>query len=114
MTAPVYVTGCDQRVIDTRDGAVEYLWIDITDQNKQDLSTATVEISLGTHDTPGTWQPASSVQVIGGDNWRIRAGLLIGGSYDPPSGSYWAWSRTHVGPEMIVQRASNMTVTIIA
>lgn len=111
MTTPAYLTNCEQRIIDITNGAVEYLWVDIEDARQQDITTATVQISLGTYDLHGTWHTADLIQQ-NGPVWKIRAGLLIGASLVYPLGTYWAWFSLGDSPETIVQRSDNRFVTI--
>jgi hypothetical protein len=108
---PEYLTNCEQRTIDTAHGAVEYLWIDITDKRKKDITAAAVQISLGTYETPGAWHNADLIEQNGAV-WKIRAGLLIGGSLTYPAGQYFAWFKLTDSPEIIPQRSDNQIITI--
>ena len=76
-----YVNECDLRTIDCANGAIEYLWVDITDAQQENITADPVSISLGTFDAPGTWHTADLIEQNGAV-WQIRAGLLIGGTYD--------------------------------
>lgn len=85
-------------------GATEYTWpLTITDVNGKDISAATIELSLGSSIAPGTWStpdvdPAQTVK-----SQRVVQ-LLVGGSFKPPAGSYWLWSRVTDTPEIAPRR----------
>lgn len=111
MTQQQYLTNCELRTIDLTNGAIEYLWIDFQDAEKQDITTDPVTISLGSYDTPGAWHTANLVQQNGAV-WKIRAALLIGSSLTYPVGIYYAWVRVTDLPEIIPKRADNMIVEI--
>jgi hypothetical protein len=111
VTTPAYLTNCEQRIIDCANGAVEYLWVDIEDTRQQNITAAAVQISLGTYDAPGTWHNADLIQQ-NGPVWKIRAGLLIGGSLTYPAGTYWAWFKLTDSPEVIPMRSDNLLVTV--
>jgi hypothetical protein len=112
MTAlPAYLTNCEQQTIDLSNGAVEYVWVDITDAQKQDITAAVVSVALGGYDTPGTWHPASPVQQNGAV-YKIRAGLLIGSGLTYPAGTYWVHWKLVDSPETLIGRADNILVTI--
>lgn len=111
MTAPSYLTNCEQLTVDLTHGAVQYVWVDIQDAFKQDITGVSVQISLGTFEDPGTWHPADLTQQ-NGPVWKIRAGLLVGGSLTYPTGTYWAWSFTSDSPEQLPLRSDNRLVSI--
>jgi hypothetical protein len=111
MTAPAYLTNCEQQIIDLSSGAVEYVWVDITDAQKQDITAAVVSIALGDYDTPGTWHPANLVQQNGAV-YKIRAGLLLGSGLSYPPGRYWVHWKVVDSPETLIGVATNILVTI--
>lgn len=111
MTQPQYYTNCELRVIDLANGAVENLWLDYEDAERQNITADPVSISLGSYDTPGVWHAADLVEQNGAV-WQVRAALLIGGSLTYPPGQYWAWVRLTDSPEIIPKRAGNLLVEI--
>lgn len=111
MTSTMYLTECETRDFDLSSGATEYLWIDLADQRKQDITTAVVSISLGTYDAPTTWQAVNQFEQ-NGPVWQVRVALLIGGAFIPAPGAYWAWTKTVLGVETVIQRAENKLVRI--
>lgn len=111
MSAPLYYTACETRLIDCAHGAIEYLFVDFMDDNHQNITADPVSISLGTYGTPGAWHPADVVQQNGAV-WKIRAGLLIGAALTYPAGTYWAWVRLTDSPEILPRRVDTMIVKI--
>jgi hypothetical protein len=107
----LYLTECEQRIIDLLHNATEYLWVTAEDHHKTNITAAPVFISLGTYDAPGTWHAADIVQQDG-PVWKVKAALLIGGTVTYPEGTYWAWMRVEIPPETIHQRLTNMLVTV--
>ncbi len=90
------------RIIDLRakSGGVEYVGVTITETSGQNITGATVELSLGTSTDPGVWRapdddksPSPSIRTVK---------LLIGGSYRPPQRStgYYLWWRLTDSPEV--------------
>lgn len=111
MTSPQYRTNCESRIFDLSNGAVDYLWVDYEDANKDNIQGDPVSIALGTYTTPGTWHPADLVEQNGAV-WKVRAAILIGASLTYPVGEYWAWIKVTDLPTITPKRADNMFVEI--
>lgn len=93
--------------IDVSNGATEYTWpVTITETTGKDISTDTIQISLGTANTPGTWttgvltRPAASSATVK---------LLVTNSVTP--GTYYVWVKVADSPEIIPRKAHRVTVT---
>lgn len=111
VTTPQYWPGCELRTLDLTNGDEDYVWVDFEDARKKDLTTVTVQISLGTVETPGTWHLADLVEQNGAV-WKIRAGLFITLASGYPLGLYYLWIKIGDSPAVIVKRADNRLVQL--
>lgn len=100
---PQYFTNCEMRTVDLTNGEQDYIWVDFEDRLQQNIQAVTVQIAMGTYETPGTWYPADLVEENGAV-YKIRAGLFVGGALTFPLGIYYAWIKVGDSPAIIVQR----------
>lgn len=83
-------------------GATEQVGGTITEKNGKDLTSTTVEISLGSELRPGTWT-TPSVNILGPVNVR-KVTMLVGATPNTPKGEYWVWVKITDTPEIITRR----------
>lgn len=86
-------------------GAVEYVWIDITETTGKDISEEPWQIAAGTPLAPGAWIDPDEV-VPGTATSSVSLALIVGGThFAPAKGSYSCWFMTAdpEGPEVVIR-----------
>lgn len=91
-------------------GGVEYTWpLILTEDNGKDISSDTVQLSLGSYTAPGTWRTPSTDPAQTTHSQRIVQ-LLVGTTLTPAAGNYWLWSRITDTPEIVPRRHAKITI----
>jgi hypothetical protein len=89
-------------------GGVEYTWpLTITEATGKDISGDTIELSLGSYNTPGTWR-APDTDTGTGSTRTVQ--LLIGTTLRPLAGNVWLWSRVTDSPELVPRRHEKIVI----
>jgi hypothetical protein len=91
-------------------GAIEYITVDLADSAGQDLTGATVQMSLGSLTAPGAWLDPDVV--TNPSTSTVLAKLLVGEQYTPAAGVYWVWGRVVDSPEILPARLSLTPIEI--
>lgn len=90
------------QVIDVSAGADEPTrTITVTDTTGHPIDVSEIQLSLGTAQAPGAWRTpdiafGGTMTVPDCDGlptlcYWVAAAIIIGGSYNPPPGTYWVW-----------------------
>lgn len=90
-------------------GAIEYTWpLTITEASGKDISSVTVELSLGSQTQPGVWK-SPDVDTQDGTSTRTVQ-LLVGAASVLTPGDYWLWSKITDFPEVAPRRHEMITI----
>ena len=87
--------------IDVTAGGVEYTWPWTgTETTGQDITAVTVELSLGTYNDPGAWQPPDVI--LHPTVNTVTAQMLVDDSV--AVGTYYLWRLIGDAPEVLPKR----------
>lgn len=91
-------------------GEVEFLTAEITERYHADITGATFELGLGTHEPPTAWQVADVVEFP--EPWLAHASLLVNNTFDLGPGQ-WLWYKVSDLPEVLLDRITDAHITLI-
>lgn len=91
-------------------GAVEYVMVDVTEVEGKDISSDTVQLSLGAFNAPGDWITPDLLEHTSSSS--VRVGIIVGDTYTPDVGEYSVWVKIDDVPEIVMYRINDGVVAI--
>lgn len=91
-------------------GAVEYVVVTVTETAGADITDAAVLVSLGSGTAPGEWRTPDVITRP--DPASVVVSLLVGDTFLPVAGRYFAWVQITDAPEQVPVRCTATSITI--